>query len=393
MNIAVQAQPEPLQQHAEQVLTNAKLVLPTEVLYGSVQIKQGVITDVSPGRSTLSRALDLDGDWLLAGFIEMHTDNIEKQLQPRPGVIWPDSRAALLVHDLQIAGAGITTVYDALGLGEYSKASARRELLSLSVAAISDPDNRRHCRAEHFLHLRCELADAKVDQFFDQVADNPHVRLMSLMDHTPGQRQWHDLEKYATFHRDKKWSPEDLAENVRQRQALQAEFSQVNRDYLVAQAQARGLALASHDDTTAEHVQQAHDEGVVISEFPTTVLAAELARSYGMATVMGAPNVVRGQSHSGNVSATELARLGLLDILSSDYVPAGLVQAVFKLANDAVLSLPEAANLVTMNVAARLGLHDRGAIAQGLRADLVRVTHLKQTPVVRQVWRQGLQVI
>lgn len=377
----------------EQVLTNVRLVLDDQVLLGSICWQNGKITQLAGQPSHLPYAQDGQGDWLLPGLIEMHTDNIEKHLQPRPKVFWPDTRAAYLSHDWQMAAAGVTTVFDALGLGEYSKASGRRELLALAVAAVSDAHNREHSRVQHLLHLRCELADEMVCDFFDQVVDNPWVRLVSLMDHTPGQRQWHDLEKYATFHRDKGWDAQQLADNVANRRQLQQRFSQDNRQYLVRQAQQRQLVLASHDDTLVEHVQQAHHEGASISEFPTTLIAAQEARRLGLANVMGAPNLLRGQSHSGNVSAIELAKAGLLDILSSDYAPAGLLQAVFRLHQLDLCSLPQAVALVSSKVANALALTDRGSLAVGLRADMVRVGKIQQTPVVRQVWSHGQQVI
>ncbi len=377
----------------EQVLTNVRLVLADQVVLGSIALSKGRISQISDRGSQLAHAQDCQGDWLLPGLIEMHTDNIEKHLQPRPKVFWPDTRAAYLSHDWQMASAGITTVYDALGLGEYNKASGRRELLARAVDAISDPDNRQHSRVEHLLHLRCELADEMVCDFFDQVANNPYVHLLSLMDHTPGQRQWHDLEKYATFHRDKGWDAQQLADNVAMRTELQQRYSESNRQYLVQQAQQRRLVIASHDDTTLEHVHQAKSEGASISEFPTTLLAAQEARRLGMANVMGAPNLLRGQSHSGNVSALQLAQEGLLDILSSDYAPAGLLQAVFRLHQLEVCSLPDAVALVTSRVAQALSLDDRGELRPGMRADLVRVTKVLQTPVVRQVWSRGQQVI
>jgi alpha-D-ribose 1-methylphosphonate 5-triphosphate diphosphatase len=171
-----------------------------------------------------------------------------------------------------------------------------------------------------------------------------------------------------------------------------------HRRYFVDYCRAHGIALASHDDTTAEHVTLAHQEGALISEFPTTQLAAQTAHALGLLTVMGGPNVVRGGSHSGNVAAAELAHHGLLDILSSDYVPGSLLTAVLRLVDDGIYSLPEAVATVSRNPARATGLADRGEIAQGLRADLVRVKRVTLPDgghhgVVCSVWRQGRRVL
>ena len=114
-------------------------------------------------------------------------------------------------------------------------------------------------------------------------------------------------------------------------------------------------------------------EGVTMSEFPTTVAAAQAARQHGMAIIMGGPNMVKGGSHSGNVSAAELAQADLLDIFSSDYVPSSLLLATFMLAELAGWSLPKAVRTVTSNPARAIGLQDRGQVAVGQRADLLRV--------------------
>ena len=180
---------------------------------------------------------------------------------------------------------------------------------------------------------------------------------------------------------------------MRRRQLVGRERAEANRPRIVAIAQARGLTLASHDDTTIEDVEQAKREGVHIAEFPTTREAAAASREAGMSTVMGAPNVVRGGSHSGNASARDFAEAGLLDILSSDYVPAALLMAAFHLADAAnVDGLAGAARMVTKNPAEAAGLFDRGEIAVGRRGDLVRVCAHHGEPVVRAVWREGQRV-
>jgi alpha-D-ribose 1-methylphosphonate 5-triphosphate diphosphatase len=306
---------------------------------------------------------------------------------------------ALLAHDAEIAAAGITTVFDALGVGEADTDSLRGSAWQSVIATLDTCIAHKLLRADHYLHVRCELPAPNTVELFAPFMDHPRLSLISLMDHTPGQRQWEDIDQARTYYTGKKgWSEEKFARQVAQAAALQAQYVQPHRRYFVDYCQTHGIALASHDDTTVAHVEQAHAEGSRISEFPTTLTAARAAHAREMLNVMGAPNVVRGGSHSGNVAATELAWHGLLDILSSDYVPGSLLTAVMRLAQEGILSLPQAVATVTHNPAQATGLTDRGALQPGLRADLVqmRVVALPdgaQHAVVRAVWREGVRVL
>lgn len=374
------------------LVSNATLVLEDSLLHGTLAVENGQIADLGEGNSSLSETLDFEGDYLLPGFVEIHTDNLEKHLQPRPGVMWPSASAAILAHDTQIAGAGITTVFDAVSVGEYSAASNRRQMIATTVETVSNPRVRDVLRAEHLLHLRCELADPAVLDIYRPIAGNPLVRLVSLMDHTPGQRQWADLSKWRQFNRDKKWTDEEFDAMVQKRKEDQARHAEIHRRSVIALARHHGTVMASHDDTTREHVEEAVSHGIAISEFPTSLAAAGHAHKRGMKVVMGAPNVVRGGSHSGNVSATDLAERDFLDGLSSDYVPSSLMQAVFQLNQSEGISLPKAAALVSANPADMVNLPDRGRIAKDKRADFSRVRLVDGLPVVISVWREGKRI-
>jgi alpha-D-ribose 1-methylphosphonate 5-triphosphate diphosphatase len=374
-------------------IRNARIVLADEVIEGGVQLRDGAIASVDQGASGMADSIDLDGDFLMPGFIELHTDNFERHLMPRPKVRWPEL-PALLAHDAECAAAGITTVYDALGVGDADPEAMRGQEMGPIVDALKHARNQGLLRANHLLHIRCELPAPNARSLFEPFEDEPLVRLMSLMDHTPGQRQWENIDQARTYYTGKKgWSSEKFERAVAESRELQSRYAEPHRAHFTDYAKQRGIQLASHDDTLPEHVQEAHAEGVQISEFPTRVEAAREARKLGMSTVMGAPNVMRGGSHSGNVAAAELARLGLLDVLSSDYVPASLLGAAMRLTRDAGFSLPAAVSTITRNPAQALGLDDRGEIRVGLRADLVRVRMCNDQPVVRAVWRDGERVI
>lgn len=377
----------------EAILKNAALVTAGEVVHGSVFLRDGIIRGMSEGASALPSGIDLEGDLLLPGLVELHTDNFERHLMPRPKVRWPEL-PALFAHDAEIAAAGITTVYDALGVGDIDEAAMRGQDLQPVLDALALASDRRLLRAEHRLHIRLELPAPNTRTLFEPLAGNPAVGLISLMDHTPGQRQWTDIEQARIYYCGKKgWSDEKFERSVRDQRELRERHAAPNRRHFVAYAKSRGIPLASHDDTLPEHVEEAHAAGVAISEFPTRVEAAAAARQRSMSIVMGAPNVVRGGSHSGNIAATELARQGLLDMLSSDYVPASLLLAAFRLVSTAAFTIPQAVATVSLNPARALGLTDRGEIAPGRRADLVQVRLAGEQPVVRAVWREGRRIV
>ncbi len=376
----------------ETVFSNARLVLADEVIDGSVAVRDGLISGIDHGAATVPGAMDLDGDWLVPGMIELHTDNLEVHLKPRPTVSWP-SLPALVAHDTQMAAAGITTVFDALRAGDATGTEARAKLLKETIAQLGDLDRQGLLRTEHLLHVRCEIGCENALSTIEALIDEPLLRLVSVMDHTPGQRQFRNLETWKKHHSEKYGRTEaELVELIKTLEASRDKFAERNRRAIVELCRGRGLVMASHDDTTLAEVKQAADQGLTISEFPTTVEAAEAARRHRMATIGGAPNVVCGGSHSGNVSAIELAERGLLDALSSDYAPMSLLHGACLLHTGLDMALPEAIAKVSRNPARMLGLDDRGEIAIGKRADLVQVRPAGEVPVIRQVWRQGARI-
>ncbi len=377
----------------DRAFVHGRVVLADRVAETEVTVSDGVIAAIgrSPGQAW--DIVDLEGDYLLPGLVELHTDNLEKHFEPRPGVFWPSPLAALLAHDGQVAAAGITTVLDAVCIGDLDSDGVRAAMLERSIAALREACGAAVLRADHYLHLRCELADPGLGESFERLVDEPRLRLISVMDHTPGQRQWTDIATFAQYHRDEGWSAAELEAQVVLRQRLMADHSARHRAQIVARGRALGVPLASHDDTTRDHVAEAVAEGIAIAEFPTTRLAAELARANGMAVIMGAPNLVRGGSHSGNVATAELAEAGLVNALSSDYVPSSLLHAAFLLHSRHGVPLAASVAMVSGQPAAMVGLDDRGRIAEGLRADLIRVRLLGEVPVVRGAWCQGRRVL
>lgn len=370
------------------VLKNARLVLKDEVVKGSVCIADGVIQSVDTGVCSVANAIDLNGDYLLPGFVELHTDNLEQELEPRPGVFWPDPLASVFAHDAQMTTSGITTVLDAVSLGEYFDGPNRSKMMNMSIQALRRARATGLLKSDHKLHLRCEFSDPKAVDLLIPHIDEEVLLLVSLMDHTPGQRQFTNTDKYREYY-EQKWTDEEFAELSENLIKTQQRCAEANRSQIVALCHERNIPLASHDDTTPEHIHQAVKERVAISEFPTTEKAAALARQNSISIVMGGPNIVRGGSHSGNVAAGDLANIGLLDILSSDYVPGSLASGAFYLHEKHGYTLPQAVATISRNPAQAVGLNDRGEIKQGLRADLVRVREVESVPAVLQTWSVG----
>lgn len=381
---------------AERVLTNARIVGPEGTFAGHVAIRGGRIHDVARGPSELPAAEDLGGDLLLPGLVDLHTDALEKHMMPRAGVHWA-SRAALLAHDANVAAAGITTVFDSLCVGEVEWHDGRDRIFREAVTELRAVAPKNLLRAEHFLHLRCEISVDGTLALFDSYAPDPAiaklVRLVSLMDHTPGVGQYPDIAKWKKKNaRALGLSDAEADAYIARRQETRARVSAPQRAALIARAGAMGVAVASHDDRTEAEVAEAASAGVRLAEFPVTLDAARAARGHGMEIIAGAPNLVRGGSHSGNVGAAELVAENLVDAFASDYVPASMLLAALRMHDRLGIALHEAVATMAAKPAAMAGLADRGAIAPGLRADLVQVHIADGEPHVMQVWRQGRRV-
>jgi alpha-D-ribose 1-methylphosphonate 5-triphosphate diphosphatase len=378
----------------EKVLGNARIVTPAEIIEGAVLLRDGMIADITRG-PVAAVDVDLDGAYLMPGLVELHTDHLESHYRPRPGVAWP-AIGALLAHDAQIAAAGITTVFDALRAGTFDTedGTLRRANGELSQAIVKARANGM-LRADHRIHLRCELPCADTFDTAEELVEDGVVDLLSIMDHTPGERQFVSLDKFREYYLGKNiMTSERLEVFIIERRELNILHSDRNRRAIVNLAVANGLKLASHDDATLEHVAEAVSDGVAISEFPTTEEAARAAHANGLSVLMGAPNLVRGGSHSGNIPTADVAKAQCLDVMSSDYVPASLLHAAFALPETVPgISLPEAVNIVSRNPARVMRLDDRGEIAPGKRADLIEVRRMDGFPVVRSVRRAGERVL
>jgi alpha-D-ribose 1-methylphosphonate 5-triphosphate diphosphatase len=379
---------------SETVIGNARIVLADRVIErGWIAFAEGRIAEIGEGDAR-GTSEDAAGDILMPGMIELHTDHLEMHYVPRPKVYW-DPIASVVSYDAQLATSGITTVFDSLRVWTEDAAEGVDGRSALLADAIGTARESDILRADHFLHLRCEVPMPNVVDEARQLIGRPDVRLMSLMDHTPGQRQFRDEVKLRDYYRGKGGGMTDAQLDVlfARRLEYQKAYAAANLRAIVALAQQYEIPLASHDDTTEENVTDAIRDRVSVAEFPTTMEAACGLHEAGIGILMGAPNVVRGGSHSGNIAAVDLAREGLLDILSSDYVPSSLLMGALRLPMHVpAIDLAAAVRTVTKAPAEAVGLSDRGELTPGKRADLIRVHIARDVPVVRSVWREGRRV-
>ena len=374
----------------ELILANATLVLPNETRPGSVRLKDGRIEDIGDGTGVPTGALDMEGDLLSPGLVELHTDNLERHMSPRPGVKWPN-QSAIVAHDAELAGVGITTVFDAIRVGSIvSEGRSRYGRYARGMAnAILQMRERGALRISHFLHLRAEICSETLVEELAEFSPDDRVGILSLMDHTPGQRQFSDISKYREYMCGKVGLTDvEFDDHVAHLLSIKGERGPAHEAAAVSEGRRLGAVLASHDDTTEAQVETSAGHGVGLAEFPTTEAAAVACQRRQIAVMMGAPNLIRGGSHSGNVAASKLADNGTLDILSSDYVPGALLLGGIKL-GQMLENTAAGLHTVTAAPAAAAGLEDRGRIAPGLRADLIRIAIVDSVPIVRGVWVRG----
>jgi alpha-D-ribose 1-methylphosphonate 5-triphosphate diphosphatase len=376
----------------ETILTNVVLVLPDETVSGTIVLHGAVIADIQAGQSHAARAIDCGGDTIIPGAVDVHTDNLERQVQPRSLARWP-SRSAMVAHDAQCAAAGVTTVLDALCLGDLGFDKERIKTFQDGVVDLDALTAAGLLKSDHFLHLRCEVPALDMLDLLDPVADHPLVRMISLMDHSPGVGQYADMDFYRKLRRQGGLDEATIDRRIKEMQEQRARLRDPNRRALLDRVRGTSIALASHDDRTEEEIAENAADGIRISEFPVTLEAATAAKRADMQVIAGAPNIVRGGSHSGNVNAVDLLRAGAVDAFASDYVPPSLVEAAFHCVREEGVSLPASVAMISDHPARMSGLADRGRLETGLRADVVRVRMHGTLPIVRQVWRAGERVI
>jgi alpha-D-ribose 1-methylphosphonate 5-triphosphate diphosphatase len=374
-------------------LTDLKIVLPDHVLErGAVNIEDGKIAEIVAG-DMRGRGLSAIGLTLIPGVIDLHGDMLERDIEPRPKA-WFPTDLSVYELDKRLAGSGITTAFAAVGFAWHKKDLRTQEKATEIIRVINQ--KRDQLMVDFRVHARFEVANLDTASILEALLSEKLVDLVSLMDHTPGQGQYSNLERYVDFMVTWLGIPREMLEDKAKEKMVERMqvVADTPRDWAVAAGVCRiareyNIPIASHDDDKPEKIDQMHALGVTISEFPVTLEAAQYARQHGMHIIMGAPNAYRGESNTGKLSAIEAIRAGVVDILATDYYPAAMLQAAFKFAREGVMPLHESVKLIAENPAAAVGLHDRGRIEVGLNADLVLVEEAPDHPRIRAVLRNG----
>src|ERR1700761_903011 len=380
------------------VLGGVRAVLPDAIVDDARGVvRDGVIVEVGP--SPAGSTADLDGRGLLCvpGLIDVHSDALERERAPRPGVLLPWDFAVVSLEG-KMSVAGITTVFHGAGFqkkvsgGVTRTAETANDICDAVTARSLDSAALVGHRILYRLDARSpEGAAALAEALGRHPATAESLPLVSHEDHTPGQGQYADRKYLERYHMGQDGlTAEQATQRVDEliaKRDTQLPTLERNMAWLGELAQSGQIRLVGHDVDSRDAVEALRARGGSVAEFPTTVEAAQTAHELGFPIVMGAPNVMRGQSHSGNVSAVALVELGLVDALASDYLPSGLLAAAFTLARGGLATLPAAIGLVTSGAAAAAGLSDRGRLAAGLRADLALVDDAGTWPVVRATYR------
>ncbi len=369
------------------LFTGAKVVLPDLVADKvGVLVENGIIAALDPHPTPKAKELDLKGQLLLPGAVDLHCDAVEKEIEPRPGARFP-LEFAVAQTELRFVAAGITVAFHAISFAG-AELGLRNPCVAAEVARVLR-QRRPLSVIDNRVHARYELTDEEGLGIIRRLAQKGWVDMVSLMDHSPGRGQFKTEEAYKrylieTYH---KTESEVSALLARKRQLTRG--SEARAWEIVSIAREAKIPLASHDVDDVEQVRRLAAMGVRIAEFPVTIEAAQAAIKAGLVTVFGAPNILRGGSHFGSLRALEAVRQGVADCFCSDYSPASMLPAALSLPARAGMALHEAIRLISANPARTVGLTDRGEIAVGKRADLIAVDRSTWPPRVTGVWVEG----
>lgn len=374
-----------------QYLTGANLVLADRVVpRGALVVHRGTIVAIEPaGGPADAVEVRLDGRILMPGLIDLHSDALEGYIAPRASAMLPIP-FAIAQNDRHLAAAGVTTCYHALGFAG-AELGPRGNETAASIARLIDV-SRAHSLIDSRIHCRYEVTEPDALPLVEVLIAEGLCDLVSVMDHSPGQGQYTAPDSYRVhLEQDRGLSQAEISALL-ERKEINARSSREREEHLARTAAQHRVPLASHDDDRVERVSRLRELGATITEFPITYDAARAAREVGMSVMVGAPNILRGGSHNGNLRAADLIQRELADCIASDYVPAAMLTSVFKLIDEEGLKLPAAVALVTSGPASAVGLNDRGAIEVGKRADLIAVAHIAEQPLVTHVWSSGRRI-
>ncbi len=374
------------------VITNARVVTPEGVRTGvSVQVENGRISGIRQGFPQGTREIDAGGNYLFPGFVDMHSDAIEKGIEPRPNTFFPVD-IAVFELDKKIASCGITTMFHSLSFAELEVGLRNNNTAAEIIREIHG--FRHKLKVNTKIHARFEITDHGAVSFLEKLIRDNQINLFSFMDHSPGQGQFQDVISFKNYYGPVYAKSDAEMDDIIERK-LQAKMSHAPRDIarLLDVCREHGIAIASHDDDSREKIHWMKEMEIGMTEFPINMEAVQAAHELGIRVCLGSPNVVRGQSSSRNLDAREAIRRGYGDILCSDYSPMTLLHAVFTLERHGILPLHKATNMVSLNPARAVGIADHtGSLEAGKDADMVLVDPSDGLPRVLKTFVAGREV-
>jgi alpha-D-ribose 1-methylphosphonate 5-triphosphate diphosphatase len=379
-------------QNRDFVIENATVVLPSGILKGaSIKIEDGIISNIREGSINSSqKRINVHERFLLPGFIDLHSDAIEKEIEPRPNSFFPVN-IALFELDKKLASCGITTIFHALSFAEGEIGIRSNKIVADIINEVNRLASKLNVKTN--IHARFEITDREAVPYLENFINNKEIHLLSLMDHTPGQGQFKEVTSFKHyFGTVYKKSDAELAKIIDRKLSVK-ESVKSHVDYAVALCKSMNIPMASHDDDSEEKIRWLKEMDINISGFPVNMDAACAARQSGIHVCLGAPNVLRGNSQAKNLSARDAVSWGYGDILCSDYSSMTILHAVFTLHKHDILPLHEAVNMASINPAKAVGISDKtGSIEEGKEADLIMVDTGEEIPRIVKTFVAGREV-
>ncbi|OQX11084.1 MAG: alpha-D-ribose 1-methylphosphonate 5-triphosphate diphosphatase [Desulfobulbaceae bacterium A2] len=376
------------------IIDSATVVTPQAVLpETSLRVRDGRIDEIRPGGSFQAngRTIDGRGRHLFPGFIDLHCDAIEKKIEPRPNTFFPLDVA---VHELdkQLAACGVTSSYHSLSFAEMEIGLRSNNMAAQIVRDINEMSPGLRVRTR--VHARFEITDFGAVPILRKLVEQGQIQLFSIMDHTPGQGQFREVMSFKNYYGPVyAKSDAEMDRLIQRKQEARDNGAREGIAAMVDCCRDHDIALASHDDDCPDKIRWLHGLGIELTEFPVNLAAARSAREHGLHVILGAPNVLRGASQGGNLSAREALAAGCGDILCSDYAPLTLLHAVLTLVRLELMPLPAAVNLVSLRPAQAVGIDDEtGALREGLAADLLLLDLAQGFPRILKTFVQGREV-
>lgn len=382
-----------MKEYSDFQIINARAVTPRGIVdNAAIAVRKGVVAALGQS-SDIKRpdlpVVDAAGAWLIPGFIDLHSDAIEKEIETRPGSCLPVEMAVAEL-DKKLAAAGVTTIFHSISFAEKEYAILRTgdmaETIIRQIQAM-----REQLSVKTRIHLRYEITNTESLPIITDFISGRHVDLVSIMDHTPGQGQFKTSEEFkkyysAHFSRDE----QDVMEIMEERRVIRESVGLKNARYVAELCARSGIPLASHDDDCREKIDFIASLGAVVSEFPINMEAMRLSRRRGLMVAVGSPNIIRGESHNNNLSAMDIIRQKGADIVCSDYVPSTLLHALFKIHEQCPMPLSDAVRMFSTNPAKAVNMNDRtGKVEPGLDADLLLVDSTLSYPRIIKTYVKG----